>query len=103
MGQIGPIPWLILGAVVLLLFGGSWQGVDRIPRDSRFFSGVIRVSAFALSGALLLALSLLIDVYGTQWAPGADSDGLSLGLSAAGGVFVIVSMILDRRSRKDRG
>ena len=101
MGPLFPLHWLVLGVIVLLLFAASWRGAARLGHRSRFFEGMNRTSAFALSGAMMLALSLLFDVYGAPLALGADGEDLSLGLAAAGAVFVVVSMILDRRSRND--
>ena len=57
------------------------------------------VTSLALAGAMLLALGLLMDVYGPDWAPGALGEDLSLALSGSGALLTLVSFFLDRRSR----
>ena len=60
-------------------------------------------TSLALAGGMLLALSLLVDVYGGDWTTAAISDNLSLGLAGSGGVLVLLSFFTDHRARKRRG
>jgi hypothetical protein len=61
------------------------------------------VTSLALGGAMLLALGLLVDVYGPDWAPGPLTEDLSLALSGSGGLVTLLALLLDRRSRKRQG
>ena len=58
------------------------------------------VSVLALAGAMLLALALLVDVYSPDWIQGAAGDYLSLGLAGSGAFVVVLSIVLNRRSRR---
>ena len=60
-------------------------------------------TSLALAGAMLLALSLLVDVYGAEWTTSAISDNISLGLAGVGGVLVLLSFFTDHRTRKRGG
>lgn len=95
--------WLILALVALLLLAGYGRFHARLKIEPRrFFDGMNAATTAALAGAMLLAVSLLIDVYGPDWASPAMSDDLSLALAGSGGLLVLLSLVLDRRSRKRR-
>ena len=107
MGSLSPIHLLLMAVVAVLLVGGHRQilkalGASIRPRAAprRFFDGMNPVTVLALTGALLLALALLIDVYSPDGAPGAASEDVSLGFAGSGAVLVLVSIFLDRRSRR---
>jgi hypothetical protein len=105
MGAVRPIQWMVLALVVLLLLGGYRQihaGLNHTRRkleQQPFFRGMNPPTSLALAGAMLLALSLLVDVYAADATPGGEGDDLSLGLAGSGAVLVLLSFFLDRRSR----
>ncbi len=99
MNAHGPAPWLLLGLVIALVLGGARRGLFRLGGGGRFFDGMNRITVFALSGAMLLALSLLVDVYGTQQGLGLDPEGVSLALAGAGATLVLLSIVFERRSK----
>lgn len=114
MAAMTPIHWAILALVVLLvLFGygqiraalARWFGREADGRKPprRFFDGMTQVTSLALGGAMLLALGLLVDVYGPDWAPSPLTEDLSLVLSGSGGLVTLLALLLDRRSRKRQG
>ena len=111
MGTLNPIHLVILSLLALVLLGGYGQLRARSKGDRRpagpinpaiFFAGMTPTTSLALAGAMLLALSLLIDVYGGDGPTGALSDNISLGLAGSGGVLVLLSFFVDHRSRKRR-
>jgi len=112
MGTLSPIQLVILSLLVIVLLGGYGQLRARSKGDRRplrqinnpatFFAGMTPTTSLALAGAMLLALSLLVDVYGGDWTTGALSDNLSLGLAGSGGVLVLLSFFVDHRSRNRR-
>ena len=106
MGSLAPIHWMILALIAVLLFAISRQVRALLHRRRkggagrrRFLDGMTPVTSLALAGAMLLALGLVTDVYGPDWAPGAVGEDLSLALSGSGAVLTLVSFFLDRRSR----
>jgi hypothetical protein len=110
--MLSPVHLVILSVLALLLLGGYRQfraGSKREPRSfggvnpAAFFAGMNPTTSLALAGAMLLALALLVDVYGADWMTGALSDNLSLGLAGSGGVLVLLSFFVDHRSRNRRG
>jgi hypothetical protein len=114
MAAMTPIHWAILALIVVLALVGygqirsslvrraGRQAGDRRPRR-RFFDGMTTVTSLALGGAMLLALGLLVDVYGPDWAPAPLTEDLSLALSGSGGLVTLLALLLDRRSRKRQG
>jgi hypothetical protein len=106
MGSTGPIQIVILSVIALLLLGGYGQIVARrraragVKPGGGFFRGMNATTCLALTGAMLLALALLIDVYGSDWTPAGLGDDLSLGLAGSGGILTLLSLFLDRRSRR---
>ena len=111
-GMLRPIHLVILSLLALVLLGGYGQiraGMKLGRRSSRaaspaaFFAGMNPTTSLALAGGMLLALSLLVDVYGGDWTTAAISDNLSLGLAGSGGVLVLLSFFTDHRARKRRG
>jgi hypothetical protein len=112
MGMPSPFHLLILLLIALLLLGGYRQIRARSRSGRRFFGAVNAMAFFAgmnpttslaLSGAMLLALSLLVDVYGADWTSGVLSDNVSLGLAGSGGGLTLLSFFVDHRTRKRRG
>ena len=114
MAAMTPIHWAILALIALLVLVGHGQikgalarRVGRIPDNRkvrrRFFEGMTPVTSLALGGAMLLALGLLVDVYGPDWALGPFTEDLSLALSGSGGLVTLLALLLDRRSRKRQG
>jgi len=110
MGLLSPIHLLILALVLLLLAVGFRQIRNTLrPRERlgapppKFLHGMNAISALALGGAMLLALALLLDVYGADWMPAAIGEDLSLGFAGSGAVLVLAALFLDRRSRGRRG
>jgi len=113
MAAMTPIHWAILALIALLVLAGYGQIRGALARrlgraDSRrprrrFFDGMTPVTSLALGGAMLLALGLLVDVYGPDWAPGPLTEDLSLALSGSGGLVTLLALLLDRRSRKRQG
>jgi hypothetical protein len=67
-----------------------------------FLKGMNRTTSLALTGGLVLALSFLTDVYGDAWGLGAGQTDLVLALAAGGALLVLASIVLDRRSTKNR-
>jgi hypothetical protein len=113
MAAMTPIHWAVLALIVLLALVGYGQirsalarrvgrKADHRPRR-RFFDGMTPVTSLALGGAMLLALGLLVDVYGPDWAPGPLTEDLSLALSGSGGLVTLLALLLDRRARKHQG
>jgi hypothetical protein len=109
--MLKPIHLMILSLLLLLLLGGYGQIRAGLKRDRRplrglslrtFFAGMNPTTSLALAGAMLLALSLLVDVYGGD-GTGGLSDALSLGLAGSGGALVLLSFFADHRSRNRRG
>ena len=114
MAAMTPIHWAILALVALLVLAGFGQIRGAVarrigrPADSRgprrrFFDGMTPVTSLALGGAMLLALGLLVDVYGPDWALGPLTEDLSLVLSGSGGLVTLLALLMDRRSRKRQG
>jgi hypothetical protein len=98
MGAFRPVHWMILAVIVVLLFGG-YSGFSRVQgADRPFLKGMTRTSAFALSGALLVALALLTLAYGMQWPLGADPASLALGLASSGALLLFAAVISGRQS-----
>jgi dipeptide/tripeptide permease len=114
MAAMTPMHWAILALIALLVLIGYGRIRAALSRllgrvaDSkrpqrRFFEGMTAVTSLALGGAMLLALGLLVDVYGPDWAPGAMTENVSLILSGSGGLVTLLALLLDRRSRKRQG
>lgn len=114
MAAMTPIHWAVLALVALLVLLGYGRIRAALTRwfgrqaDSRkpprpFFDGMTQVTSLALGGAMLLALGLLVDVYGPDWAPSPLTEDLSLVLSGSGGLVTLLALLLDRRSRKRQG
>lgn len=114
MTSLTPLHWLILALIALLVFAGFEQirsgllqgrrkRLPRPPERRRFLEGMSATTSLALAGAMLLALGLLVDVYGPDWTPGAVGENLSLALSGSGAVLTLLSFYLARRSRGRRG
>ena len=94
---------MLLALLAVLLLGGyerirSGQKAPRRP----FFEDLDRTTSLALAGAMLLALALLVDVYGADWTTRAIGDDLRLAFAGSGGVLVLISLVLDYRSRNRR-
>lgn len=113
MISLTPIHLLILALIVLLVAAGHGQiqrGLGRLRGNAGaravrrpFFDGMNPATSLALAGAMLLALGLLVDVYGPDWAPVSLSEDVSLGLSGSGAILTLLSFYLDRRSRNRQG
>lgn len=114
MATLTPMHWAILalGALLVLIGCARIRGprsrrvgraADNRKGRRRFFEGMTRVTSLALAGAMLMALGLLVDVYGADWASGPLTEDLSLGLSGSGGVLALLSFFLDHRARKRQG
>src|SRR5665213_4517951 len=95
MAAMTPIHGAILALIALLVLVGYGQIRDALARligrvadgqkpRRRFFEGMTPVTSLALGGAMLLALGLLVDVYGPDWTPGPLTEHLSLALSGSG-------------------
>ncbi len=112
LGMLKPMHLVIFSLLMLLLLGGYGQLRAGMKRDRRppravnlatFFAGMTPTTSLALAGAMLLALSLLVDVYGGDWTTATLSDNLSLGLAGLGGVLTLLSFFVDHRAHKRRG
>jgi hypothetical protein len=101
MAEHGAYPWLVMIMVAIVLFGVRWRRPAE-PRPQRpFFEGLNLTTGAALAGAMLLALSLLVDVYGSDWALGTVGEDFSLVMAGSGGLLVVLSLIFARRPRGD--
>ncbi len=100
MGQFGPVHWVVIAIVVLLLFEAR-QGRARVKFDlRRFLHGMTVTSALALGGAALLALALLTDVYDIRWSHGATPNLATDGLAGSGALLVLAAVVSALRAGK---
>jgi hypothetical protein len=101
MGAHSHFPWYVLIAIAIILFGVRWRRQAEPPPQRPFFEGMNLTTGSALAGAMLLALSLLVDVYGADWSLGTTGDDVSLVMAGSGSLLVILSLIFARRPRDD--
>jgi hypothetical protein len=99
MGAHGSYPWFILITIAIVLFGARWRRQVEPGPQRPFFEGMNLTTGSALAGAMLLALSLLVDVYGPDFRLGTTGDDVSLVMAGSGGLLVILSLIFARRPR----